>query len=317
MPVLEDLAAENPMRGFQAALVAKRLKNFEKANTIAGSSLSTLTTMLEEDPTNLSISLAVARNQLFLEQYKDAIVTLGKAVKLAKTEEEQNFARTSLGDAIVAFVKNIEDTSGGSVTDRVQIFEYLQVALQYAPKNPRVLQLVTNQILATLNDDDEQIAALRKALVSGVSPGVAHFIRGTAALMKNDSEVAARELKLAKKDMPLSSAVMNNLAVVLTQNKDVDLEQPLTIIEEAIKITPNAPPHYFETRGQILMRMERFEDAIPDLERVLADPSLEKKAHLDLAICYEKVNDQQMADDHRQAAADFDQAVAEAAASRN
>jgi len=160
--------------------------------------------------------------------------------------------------------------------------------------------------------------AIRQALVKGVSPGVAHFIKGTAALMENDNETASRELKLANEHMPLSAAVMNNLAVVLTHNENVDLEQPLKIINESIKLSRKSPPHFYETRAQILMRMERFEDAIPDLERALRIPSLEKKAHVDLAVCFNKVGDVEMAHAHRKAAEEFDEELAKekAAAAR-
>jgi len=306
LPVLRDLARSNPLRGLQAAAVARRMKLFEEADAIAERSLNAMSAMSEEDPTNLSVSLAVAQNQLFLKRFKESIQTLDRATKLAKTPREQQLSHQAFGDAIVAYVKHIEDNSDGTIAERVRVLGMMRVALEKAPKNPRVLTVVSNQVLATLNDDNEQIAAIREALVKGVSPGVAHFIKGTAALMENDNEVATRELKLASKHMPLSSAVMNNLAVVLLHNGNVDLEQPLKIIEEALKLGKISPPHYYETRGQILMRMERFEDAIPDLERALTVVKLEKKAHEDLALCYEKVGDIEMSKLHEQAAVDFD-----------
>ncbi len=316
MPVLEELARRNPLRGLQAAAVARQLGNEERATAIAQRSLATVSAMSEEDPRNLAISMAVARSQVFLKQFEDSINTLAKAVKLAKTPEEEKLARGAYGDAIVEFVNHIENSSAGSIEDRVRILEMMKTALNAAPTNPRVLTLVSNQVLATLGEDDEQIAAVRRSLVSGVSPGVSHFIRGTAALMKNNQELATRELKLASELMPLSSAVMNNLAVVMTRNKNVDPEQPLKMINEAIKISKNSPPHYYETRGQILMLMERYEEAIPDLERALAVESLAKKAHTDLALCYEKIGDPEVAQAHRQAAEDFDQTVAKETAER-
>jgi tetratricopeptide (TPR) repeat protein len=320
LPILDDLSIENPLRGLQAAAVARRLGLDERANAIAERSLNTMSTISDEDPTNLAVSLAVAQNQLFLNKHRDAIQTLNKAIKLSKTPEEQQMARQAFGDAMVALVKHIEDTTSGSVQDRLRIMEHMKIALEFAPQNPRVLTVISNQILATLNDDNEQIAAIRQALLKGVSPGVAHFIKGTSALMKGDNEVATRELKLANEHMPLSSAVMNNLAVVLLQNPDVDLEQPLRIVEEAIRLGENAPPHYYETRAQVLLRMERYEEAIPDLERALEIPSLTAKAHLDLATCYEKISqpDLELAAAHRKAAEELQAESATAqAAQRN
>jgi len=102
--------------------------------------------------------------------------------------------------------------------------------------------------------------------------------------------------------MPLSSAVMNNLAVVMLNSKNVAPEQALKVIAEAIEIAKKSPPHYFETRAQILMRMERYEEAITDLKRAIAVEKLAEKAHRDLAFCYEKTGDAVKARIHSQAA---------------
>lgn len=305
LPLLESLAVAQPLRGLQAAAVARRLGQNERADSIAQRSLDTMSTMSDEDPTNVAISLAVAQNQLFLKRFTEAIETLDKAVQLAKSDEEKKLARTAFGDAIVAYVNHLNDTSENTSEDRLRMLGLLELALKYAPENPRVLTLISNQVLASTDQDNEELKAVRLALLKGVSPGVAHFIRGTSALMRDDYPLAERELSMANELMPLSAAVMNNLAVVLTAREDVDLQQPLKIIDQAIKTSRAAPAHFYETRGQVLKRMGRFQEAIPDLERALAIESLARKAHLDLAECYDKVGDTEMAELHREAAADM------------
>ena len=74
----------------------------------------------------------------------------------------------------------------------------MEEALKRSPKNPRVLTVISNLVLATANDDSEQVNALRQALLKGVSPGVAHFVRGTGALMQGDYKMAEREWSLAQ-----------------------------------------------------------------------------------------------------------------------
>ncbi len=67
-PILRELAQQNPLRGLQAAAVARReLGKPEEASEIAERSLNKMSEMSDEDPTNLSVSLAVAQNQLFLK----------------------------------------------------------------------------------------------------------------------------------------------------------------------------------------------------------------------------------------------------------
>lgn len=177
----------------------------------------------------------------------------------------------------------------------------LQVALQYAPNNPRVLSLVADQVLKTLESDDKELGKIRAALVKGSSPGIANFIRGTAALLKGDAEKATLHLKLAAEHLPHSSAILNNLAVAMAEKNDGDLEQALQISEQAIESvsTPNA--YFFETRGQILTKLGKHLEAIPDLERALAEESLANAAHESLAVCFEALGQEELAEEHRAA----------------
>ena len=167
------------------------------------------------------------------------------------------------------------------------------------------LSLVVDQILKTADDDNEQVAALREALMEGTSTGISHFIRGTAALLKDDHESAARSLTLAAKQLPRSGAILNNLAVALSLREDPKLDMALKVSNEAIAQTSNASPHFYETRGQILYRLERYDEAIGDLEVALREKKLAPKAHEALAVCYDKVGDDVLAQLHRKAWEDW------------
>ena len=87
----------------------------------------------------------------------------------------------------------------------------------------------------------------------------------------------------------------------MAEKKDGDLGQALEISEQAIKSvsTPNA--YFFETRGQILTRLGKHLEAIPDLERALAEESLANAAHESLAVCFEALGQQDLAEEHRAA----------------
>ncbi len=301
VPLLEDLARSQPMRGLQAAALSRRLGNNNNANRLAAQTLEAVSKMSTEDPTNAVLALAVAQNQLFLKRYTEAVRTLDRAVQRAKTKEDQIRLNQAMGDAIVAWVAFIEESPNNTEAERLRILRMLQTALQYAPNNPRVLTLVADQVLGTMDSDSEKIAASRQALIKGSSPGIAHFVQGTAALMKDDVNTAMMHLKIASELMPRSGAILNNLAVAMTTRKDANLEQALKISNTAIKQTPKATPHFFETRGQILFRLKRYLDAIPDLERALALEDLAPKAHEALAECYEKLNQPELAEAHRYA----------------
>lgn len=303
IPVLEELARVQPMRGLQAAALARRLGNEATANRFAERTLDAVSRMSEEDPTNAVLALAVAQNQLFLKRFAETVRTLDRSIPRVKDDDERNMLKQAMGDTIVAWVAHIEESPVNSVNDRLRILKMLQTALRYAPSNLRVMTVVADEVLAVIDEDDAKIAAVREALIDGSSAGIAHFIRGTAALMNDDVESATISLQLAAKHMPQSGAILNNLAVALAEKGGEDnLEKALRISESAIKETPNLTPHYFETRGQILFKMGRFLDAIPDLERSLAVESLAKQSHKTLAVCYEKLGEKQLSNLHLEAA---------------
>ena len=300
VPLLEDLARIQPMRGLQAAAISRRLGNFNAADRLAEQTLEAVSKMSEEDPTNAVLALAVAQNQLFLKRYREAIETLDRSVQRAPKEDRVRLNQ-AMGDAIVAWVSFIEESPDNTQTDQLRILKMLQIALQYAPNNPRVLTLVADQVLGTIDEDDKQIESVRNALIQGSSPGIAHFVQGTASLMKNDNDKAMMHLQIAAELMPRSGAILNNLAVAITTRPDGNLEQALKISNAAIKQTPKPTPHFFETRGQILFRLGRHIDAIPDLERALAVPSLAPKAHEALAECYKALGEESLSELHLQA----------------
>lgn len=311
IPLLDELSRVQPMRGLQAAALSRQLGNDATADRLAQRTLDRVSRMLEEDPTNADLAIAVAQNQLFLQQHLEAVTTLDRAVRRAKTTEDRQRLRLATGDAIAAWVTSIEQTPSIKRDDRLRVMRMLQTALAYAPNNPRVLALVADQALAAMEEEDEQVAALREALINGSSVGIAHFIRGTAALMKDDVETATTSLKLAAQHMPHSGAILNNLAVALAADGEEHLEQALRVSQSAIEQTPAPSPQYYETRGQILFQLGRHLDAISDLERALAIPSLGAKTHRSLAACYEKIGEEELARLHREAIEKSPEGVAE------
>ncbi|TWT84826.1 Tetratricopeptide repeat protein [Planctomycetes bacterium CA13] len=302
VPLLTDLAKIQPMQGLRAAAISRQLGQTAQSERLAEATLGTVMKLWEEEPTNMAVALAVAQNQLFLNRHRESVQTLEKALTRAKKPEDAKVLRVAMGDAIVAWVNHIEQVPTGDAKDDLRSLQMLQLAIQYAPNNPRVLTVVVDRVLAAASDDDAEVKKIRDALVKGTSPGIAHFIQGTAALVKDDYESGTMHLKLAAEMLPRSGAILNNLAVALATREDPQLEQALKIANSAIENTTNPTPHFFETRGQILMKLERHPEAVPDLERALMVKSLAPKAHESLAICYQAMGEKEIAEQHQEAA---------------
>jgi tetratricopeptide (TPR) repeat protein len=305
IPVLSDLAAVEPMMGLQAAALARRLGKTEEARLYAAKTLERVEEMLKDDPTNGYLAMNIARNQIFLDRHSDAIRTLRDSLKLVQTDDERQLLSQAIGDAIVAYVNYIEQSPTDTVSERLRVLRMLEAAVQIAPNNPRVVTMVADHVLGNMNAEDRQLAAVREALIKGSPAGIAHFIKGTAALMNEDHDLAELHLEKAAEQLPRSAAILNNLAVALAMRPEPDYERALKVSNQAITQVLNPTPHFYETRGQILYRMERFREAISDLERALAAPSLAADAHALLATCYEQVGDTELAEGHREQAAEL------------
>jgi tetratricopeptide (TPR) repeat protein len=301
IPLLLELSVYEPMLGLQAAAFARRLRDFEAAERYASKSMESVEEMLKDDPTNAFLAMNIARNQIFLKRHSDAIRTLRRGVDLAKSDDDRRMLTQALGDAIVAYVSFIEESPSKTLSERVRVLKMLDVAVQIAPNNPRVVTMVADHVLSSLNEDDAELASVRKSLVDGSPIGIAHFIKGTGSLMKGDHADAELHLELAAEQMPHSGAILNNLAVALSMREEPDYVKALQVSNAAIEQVVAATPHFYETRGQILFRMGRFREAISDLERSLSEPTLAKKAHQMLADCYQKVGDADLARAHREA----------------
>lgn len=300
--VLDELSEFDPVNGLATAALARQIQDYDAAERFALRALERVEEMKKDDPANAILAMRIAQNQIFLDRHSDAIRTLRRGIDIARTSEDRRMLTQGLGDAIVAYVNYIEKTPTNTVQDRLRVLNMLAVAVQIAPNNPRVIGVVADHVLNSLDETDTEITSVRTALVSGSPTGIAHFIKGTAALMKGDQESAELHLELAVEQMPRSGAIMNNLAVALAQKQPPELERALKVANAAIENVPTPTPHFYETRGQILYLLGRFRESISDLERALREPALAVKAHEMLAVCYDKVGDAELAADHRLAA---------------
>ena len=75
------------------------------------------------------------------------------------------------------------------------------------------------------------------------------------------------------------------------------MKRALALANAALK---NAPDHPYlrETRGQILLKMKEYHEAIPDLEFALSAKELEVPIHLSLATAYEAIGLSEVAQKH-------------------
>ena len=111
-------------------------------------------------------------------------------------------------------------------------------------------------------------ATLKDLLSSGQAPPVVHFVLGLNASRQGDMQAAIMHYELAHDASPETPVTLNNLAYTISRSKNPDLERALGLINQAIELDAEVPD-FFDTRGEILMRMGRWPQAITDLEAAL------------------------------------------------
>jgi tetratricopeptide (TPR) repeat protein len=124
---------------------------------------------------------------------------------------------------------------------------------------------------------------------------------GTAAAMERDVPLARTLLQRVVAADADHAAAWNNLAWALSQDPDQDLEGALVAVTRALELAPDEF-RFRETRGQILVGLGRWQEAVDDLEFALNGMPDFRPIHVGLATAYDNLGQTELAEIHRQQA---------------
>ena len=95
-----------------------------------------------------------------------------------------------------------------------------------------------------------------------------------------------------------NSIAWNNYALVLAEGQDPQLDEALTAVNKAVEAMPKE--HRFrETRGQILLKLDRWQEAIEDLEYALNGLPELTAIHESLSVAYAALGQEELAELHK------------------
>jgi tetratricopeptide (TPR) repeat protein len=205
--------------------------------------------------------IGLANCKMLLKDYAGAAALLEGAAKQWSTPAYKQ----ALGRVCANWARHLAADSPGDVFGRLAV---VQRGLDQAPAYDVLLSE-----LNTLTSLEEKEAApltekLRRLLAEGTNPGFQHLCLGNLAWRRGQLEEARQHFKLAQESGPVMTVLENNLAMILTFQERPDLPRALGLIEQVLARSPDQA-EYRASRGQIFLRMGRFEEALADLESAL------------------------------------------------
>jgi predicted Zn-dependent protease len=288
---LSDLVPENPQLALTAAELARLANDPIKLQTMLPIARSYHETELSRTPEAMEHRLRLARAMIIDGDIDDACQLLEDGYKIKADPLLQN----AIGEALV--LKGDQLARRKQTPDLiVQRMQTIHRAVTIAPNNPLVIEALIDVTLQFRNNQNREAEVLREAAFQGLDPESVHFIRGTMALMDNNMAEAKTHLQLAAQSGIQLPGVLNNLAVAIAGDKDGDLQQALSLSNAALEQLQH--PYLFETRGQILCKLERYQECILDLEKGLQSPELASAIYPSLITAYRKLGNDSLAEEY-------------------
>lgn len=296
--LLRPIAKSEPSIEYLLVILEKELGLGEESKTRARHVIAANQKQLEASPGLLATRLQSASLLAFLGQHRDATRLLDEGLPHVRTEQEALRLNRALADAIVLVAAHVAK-SDKSPRGLMQRFEFLQKAVKFDSTSPAVIDAVMQACLEASQGNHRELLVLKEAVVQGVSSDAAHFILGTLDLYEGKIDSAISHLEIAKKQNAALPGLLNNIAYALSRQENADLDRALRLAEAAIA-TSGKNPYALETRGQILLKLRRWKDAISDLESAMVQSELRELIRPSLAIAYDELGMQELAQRHRE-----------------
>jgi predicted Zn-dependent protease len=165
------------------------------------------------------------------------------------------------------------------------------------PQHPGLLKLVIDMSHLTGPEGDAARSTLTGLLAQGEPPALLHFLLGNDAWQRGRPAEARTQMDLAFRAAPQMPFVANNMAMLLAMDTPPDLERALAIIQSVLTNAPGNP-EFRDTRGKILIKLGRYQDAITDLEYALPSLGSATNTHRALAQACEPLGLSELAQEH-------------------
>ena len=300
---LEATAEDDPTRLYRLAEVCDKLGDHDQASRNYESAIKAARSRLLDRPGNPVLLRCWAYSALNLKDFKTAVDVLGEAFAATKDEEfHKRMAAVCVYWELYARQKpELASGADSKLAERLRIIEQ---GLKYDPTNNDLLGLLS-VIMDEAKDSkeaDEANKILNKMVASGQAAGISHFYLGTVAWRRKQFDVARIHWEAAFKLEPQMPNIANNLAFHLAHEAPTDPKRALSIVDQALGVQGNSPglqAQLLGTRGEVLTKLERWREALNDLETALRGGQNSVEIHSALADTYEHLGMPDLAAEHK------------------
>ena len=294
---LIDAARLAPQYHFQLGLWHHRINQNKQAVSSFRQADSYYESLVASKPLNYTARLRWASCQTNLGQPREALRILAEGAQL---DRDSNYQPAMAHACVHIF----DRTSGENFIDHRARLAWLRRALVHVPNFPPALSRLGAY---GVGNADEEVQQMFEALLTdGNDVAFLHFVVGIRAWESpgRDEEKSLFHFARAYAIDPEMRNIGNNLAWVLANKEHADLDRALKIIESVLRDDDTNPIHR-DTRGQIFVKQQRWNDALDDLEFALQSNQLSgnKQLHQALAQAYDGLDQKSLAAKHRDLAA--------------
>ncbi len=232
-----------------------------------------------------------ATSLVYRSEFAAAAAVLERGLKLT---DDYSY-RTTLGQVYAAWEADLATKTEPATGERVALIER---GLAYDPNSGALLDRLSSILQSNNPAADGVRTTLRKLLADGkVSAGI-HLVLGNDASARGQHDEARLHWEQALQIDPQMAVVANNLAWVFAHANPPDLPRALELVNQALARRPDSA-RFRGTRGIVFLKLQRWRDALTDLEAELVAFPNRQGTHQALAEVYDHLGAPELAAEHR------------------
>jgi tetratricopeptide (TPR) repeat protein len=276
-PELKDLIA---VRGDRAATEQSAKKIIEQAKKD-----------LAAQPESTRPRYLWANACIALDDYEGALAVF------AADGKEKNSADLRRGRAMVcaSWIRFLENSKKAKPSE---ILAVIDRGLQADPSFENFYGHLSQLLRSDETTAKRARERLEDLLASGGPPALIYYTLGNDAWILGRKAESREHFENGHRADPKSPQLANNLAWCLIHTTPEDPKRALTLVNQAISVVPT-DPRIRGTRGEVLHRLGRLEEAVQDLEFALEGGDATPQVHAALADCYARLGKPEKAARHR------------------